>query len=259
MDDRIVRYLNKLPLFANLPENVLIQMAEKVTTHNLAKDEVIFKQDDPGNAVYFIRFGWVKVILTDQKGHELTINQLGPGEILGEMSLLDEQPRSAGAVALSPAQIFRLSNEDFRSVMDHYPQLGMQFARNISERLRFNVMLLQNSVEWSYRVAEGDYSFVESQLETVQATIIDTRKADEALARQLLSAFFAMVKEVKQREDNLKNQLKQFNIQVDEDKRKQDVDDITSRTFFRRLQDEGRRLRADPNLRSAPKKEDSNS
>jgi len=256
MEERTVRYLKKVPLLAGLPDEVMVQLAEKVTIHDLVKDEIIFRQDDPGDSIYFIRLGWVKIVLLDNSGNELTINQVGPGEIIGEMSLLDEQPRSAGAVALTPIQLFRLANDDFRSVIDKYPQLGMQFARNISERLRFNVMLLQNSVEWSYRVAEGDYSFVLDQLETVQATIVDTRKADEARARQLLSAFFAMVKEIKQREDNLKNQLKQFNIQVDEAQRQQDVEDITSKTFFRRIQDEGRRLRSDPNLRSTPKRKE---
>lgn len=259
MDERTVRYLKKLPLLAGLPDEVLEQLAAKVTEHRLEKDEVIFRQGDPGDAVYFIRLGWVKIILVDNNGHELTINQVGPGEIIGEMSLLDELPRSAGAIALTPAEILRLANNDFKAVIDKYPQLGMQFARNISERLRFNVMLLQNSVEWSHRIAEGDYSFVLDQLETVQATIIDTRKADEARARQLLSAFFKMVKGIKDREDSLKSQLQQFNIQVDQTKRQQDVEDITSKTFFRRIQTEGRRLRSDPHMRSTPKGDDDNS
>lgn len=256
MDERTVRYLKKLPLLAGLPDEVLVQLAEKVTEHQLEKDQVIFNQDDPGDAVYFIRLGWVKIVLVDNLENELTINQVGPGEIIGEMSLLDELPRSAGAVALTPSQVLRLANEDFRGVIDKYPQLGMQFAKNISERLRFNVMLLQNSVEWSYRIAEGDYSFVLNQLESVQATIVDTRKADDARARQLLSAFFEMVKGVKEREDSLKSQLQQFNIQVDQTKRQQDVEDITSKTFFQRIQTEGRRLRSEPHIRSKSKQED---
>jgi CRP-like cAMP-binding protein len=256
MDERTVRYLKKLPLLAGLPDEVLVQLAEKVTEHQLDKDQTVFKQNDPGDAVYFIRLGWIKIVLVDNNGNELTINQVGPGEIIGEMSLLDELPRSAGAVALSPTQILRLANDDFRAVIDKYPQLGMQFAKNISERLRFNVTLLQNSVEWSYRIAEGDYSFVLNQLESVQATIIDTRKADEARARQLLSAFFEMVKGVKDREDHLKTQLQQFNIKVDQSKRQQDVEDITSKTFFRRIQTEGRRLRSEPHIRSNPKRKD---
>jgi CRP-like cAMP-binding protein len=254
MDERTVRYLKKLPLLEGLPDEVLEQLAMKVTEHDLVKDQVLFREDEPGDAVYFIRLGWVKIVLRDSGGNELTINQIGPGEIIGEMSLLDEQPRSAGAVALSPIQVLRLANEDFRAVIDRYPQLGMLFARNISERLRFNVTLLQNSVEWSYRIAQGDYSFVLEQLESVQSTIIDSRKADDARARQLLSAFFEMVKGVKEREDNLKQQLQQFTIKLDETKREEDVEAITSRTFFRKIQTESQKLRSDTKLRREEKK-----
>jgi CRP-like cAMP-binding protein len=255
MDERTVRYLKKLPLLAGLPDDVLVQLAAKVTSHEMVKDEVIFRQNDPGDAVYFIRLGWVKIVLNDSGGNELTINEIGPGEIIGEMSLLDEQPRSAGAVALSPLEMLRLGNNDFRAVIDRHPELGMLFARNISERLRFNVTLLQNSVDWSYRIAQGDYSFVLDQLESVQATIIDNRKADEARARQLLAAFFEMVKGVKEREDNLKRQLQEFNIKVDETKRAEDVEAITSRTFFRKIQTESQKLRSDTKLRSSRKKD----
>jgi CRP-like cAMP-binding protein len=242
-----------------LPDEVLVQLAAKVTSHELVKDEVIFRQNDPGDAVYFIRLGWVKIVLNDSGGNELTINEVGPGEIIGEMSLLDEQPRSAGAVALSPLEMLRLGNNDFRAVIDRHPELGMLFAKNISERLRFNVTLLQNSVDWSYRIAQGDYSFVLDQLESVQATIIDNRKADEARAKQLLSAFFEMVKGVKEREDNLKRQLQEFNIKVDETKRAEDVEAITSRTFFRKIQTESQKIRSDPKLRRSPKQKDDSS
>lgn len=258
MDERTVRYLKKLPLLEGLPDEVLGQLAMKVTEHDLVKDQVLFREGEPGDAVYFVRLGWVKIVVSDSSGNELTINQIGPGEIIGEMALLDEQPRAAGAVALSPVQLLRLANDDFRAVIDRYPQLGMLFARNISERLRFNLTLLQNSVDWSYRIAQGDYSFVLDQLENVQSTIIDSRKPDEARARQLLSAFFEMVKGVKEREDNLKQQLQQFTIKVDETKREEDVEAITSGTFFRKIQTESQKLRSDTKLRrEARKGEDS--
>ena len=259
MDEKTVRYLKKLPLFNGLPDIVLEELAAKVTSHQMVKGDVLFNRDEPGDAVYIVQLGWIKVILTDSGGNELTINQIGPGEIIGEMSLLDELPRSAGAVALSPVKLLRLGNVEFRAVIDRYPQMGMLFAKNISERLRFNVTYLQNAVEWSYRIAQGDYTFVLGELEEVQSTIIDSRKPDDARARQLLSAFVEMVKEIEQREENYKLQLRQFNITLDEEKREEDVEAITQRTFFRRIKTESRKLRSDPNLRSTSKKEDRNS
>jgi CRP-like cAMP-binding protein len=230
MDAKVIRYLKKLPLFEGLPEDVLAELAGAVTEQELVKGDVLFRQADPGDAVYVVRTGWMKIVVNDSAGQELTINQVGPAEIIGEMSLLDDRPRAAGAVALSPVQVYRLDNEDFKAVIDRYPQLGMLFARNISERLRFNITYLQNAVEWSYQVARGDYSFVMEQLEEVQFTIVDSRKPDDARARQLLSAFFEMVKEVKQREDKLKLQLQKFNITLDEAKRQEDVEELTQKT-----------------------------
>jgi len=255
MSEETIRYLKRLPLFKGLPDIVLAELASKVTTQNIVRDHVLFNQDEPGDSVYFVQFGWVKIVLTDRNGNELIINQVGPGEIIGEMSLLDELPRSAGAVALSPVKLYRLGNVEFRSVIDRHPQIGMLFAKNISERLRFNITYIQNAVEWSYRIAQGDYSFVMDELEEVQATIIDNRKSDDARARQLLSAFFKMVQQIKQREDNLKQQLKQFNISLDETKVEEDIEAITSNTFFRRIQSESHKLRSDPAMRSTPKKE----
>jgi CRP-like cAMP-binding protein len=255
MDEKTVRYLKKLPLFNGLPDEVLKELADKVTSHQMEKGELLFNRNDPGDSVYFVQLGWIKVILTDSGGNELVINQIGPGEIIGEMSLVDELPRSAGAIALSPLTLLRLGNTDFRAVIDRHPKIGILFAKNISERLRFNVTYLQNAVEWSYRIAQGDYNFVLGELEEVQSTIIDSRKPDDARARQLLSAFFEMVKGIKEREDNYKKHLRQFNITLDETQREEDVEAITSKTFFRRIQSESQKLRSDPQMRSLPKKD----
>lgn len=258
MDEKTVRYLKKLPLFNGVPDVVLEELAAHVTTVSMEKGEVLFNRGDPGDAVYLVQLGWLKVVLNDSGGNELVINQIGPGEIIGEMSFIDELPRSAGAVALSPVQMYRLGNADFKTVLDRYPQMGMLFAKNISERLRFNVTYLQNAVEWSYRIAQGEYNFVLDQLEEVQSTIIDSRKPDDARARQLLSAFVNMVKEIKQREENYKLHLKQFNITLDEAKREEDIEAITSKTFFRRIQSESQKLRTNPMMRNKPKPKDEN-
>ncbi|MCI0399390.1 MAG: cyclic nucleotide-binding domain-containing protein [Chloroflexi bacterium] len=243
-DEKVLKYLRKLPLFEGLPEPVLQELSGSVTTHNLEKDELLFRQGDPGDALYIIRYGWVKIVLTDQEGKELVVNQLGPAEIIGEMALLDKRPRSAGVVAMTPAELFRLDYDDFQRVVDDQPRLALLMARNMSERLRFNMTYLQNAVEWSYQVAKGDYSFVIDELEAAHATIIDSRKPDDARARELLRAFVEMVREVKRREDELKQQLKEFKIDVDRAQSQREVEDITQGTFFRRLKSaSGRRGR----------------
>jgi CRP-like cAMP-binding protein len=236
------RYLKKLTLFAGLPEEVLVELSAKLERRTVVKDEQLFTAGAPGDAAYIIRYGWLKVHITSTRGEELILNQLGPGEVIGEMALIDGQPRSADATALSPAELIVFKRDDFLAVLVQQPLLAIDVMRNFSNRLRFANTYLQKAVEWSQQIADGDYNFALSQIQSVQSTIIDSRKPDDARADQLLSAFFRLVKGVKEREDALREQLKEFHIQIDAARQQKAIDEVVYSTFFGRLKDSARRV-----------------
>lgn len=241
-----IRYLKKLTLFTGLPDEVIAELSANVEQLNLVKDECLFAADAPGDAAYIIRYGWLKIVVTGARGEELVLNQCGPGEVIGEMALIDGQPRSAGVIALSPAQLLVFKREDFLAVLNKQPLLAIDVMRNFSNRLRFANTYLQKAIEWSQQIAEGDYSFALDQIQAVQSTIIDLRKADDARASQLLSAFFSLVKGVKEREDSLREQLNEFHIQIDAARQQKVIDEVVYSTFFGRLKDTAWRFQRRP-------------
>jgi CRP-like cAMP-binding protein len=238
MNTEIAR-LKKAFLFQGLPDDILKVLAQKVTHQKLPKDTTLFRQGDEGNALYIIDEGWVKIVREDERGSELVLNRCGPGEAIGEMSLFDQEPRSAGIVALTDAAVLELKREALFDLLDQRPDVAMILIRTFSSRLRFASTYLQKATEWSQKIAEGDYSFME-QIQSAQA---GQSGSDEDRANELLAAFFQMVKGVKAREENLKQQVQKLTFAIDEARRKQEFEELTSTDFYSNLKAQAKKIR----------------
>jgi CRP/FNR family transcriptional regulator, cyclic AMP receptor protein len=243
-----IKYLKKLPLFQGLPEDVIVEMAREVKQHKLVRNDVLFLKGDPGSSLYIIRTGWVKITTEDQHGDELVLNHCGPGETVGEFSLIDEEPRSAGVVALSALDTLELKRETFLRVLDREPLLALDVMRNIVARGRFATTYIEKAIDLSHRIAEGDYSFAIDQIQNIQSTFVDVHKADETRASELLSAFFHMVEGVRSREENLKQQVYELTVKIDEKKRQEEVKSLTQSPFFSNLKSAAQKLRQQRDL-----------
>ncbi len=235
MNNEIVR-LKKAFLFQGLPDDVLEALAQKMTHRRLAKDSVLFRRGDVGDALYIIDEGGVKIVHDAAQGGELVLNQCGPGETIGEMSLLDQEPRSASVVAVTDSQVLELKREAFFDLLDQRPDLALILIRSVSSRLRFATTYIQKATEWSKKIAEGDYSFIDQ----VQP---DQVASDEDKASQMLAAFFQMVKGVKAREDNLKQQVQKLTLAIDENRRKQEFEELTGTEFYSKLKMQAQKIR----------------
>lgn len=100
-----------------------------------ANGEVIFNEGDQGDALYVIQFGQVK-ILKRTPTTEITLAVLGPGEILGEMSLFDQKERSASAVAVGEARVLTVDRRKFFATMSRDPTLAFKILSTMSARIR---------------------------------------------------------------------------------------------------------------------------
>jgi CRP-like cAMP-binding protein len=233
-----IKHLKKAFLFQGLPDEILEALAQKMIHRKLASNEVLFRLGDQGDSLYVIDEGWVKIVREDSQGNEVVLNRCGPGEAIGEMSLLDQEPRSAGVVAISDAGVLELKSEGFFELIDQRPDVALTLIRSISSRLRFSGAYVQKVIEWSKKIAEGDYSFIEQQSDmTIQAV------SDEDKAGQLLSAFFQMVRGVKAREENLKRQVEKLTLQIDEARRKQEFEELTGTDFYANLKAQAQKIR----------------
>jgi CRP-like cAMP-binding protein len=241
MSEATTNQLKKFFLFSGLPDDMLDALTQKVQKRNFASGEVIFVKGDEGDSMYVIETGWVKIVAKDSQGEELVLNQVGPGEAIGEMSLFDNEPRSAGVIALVDTSVLELKREDFENLLQKRPDIAISFIRSMSSRLRFSTTYIQKAIEWTKHVAEGDYSFIERSIPLGQP---GADVSDQDKAGQLLSAFFQMVQGVKAREDDLKQQLEKLTFEIDQTKRKKEFEEITGSEFYAKLKEQAKELRA---------------
>jgi hypothetical protein len=109
----------------------------------------------------------------------------------------------------------------------------------MSSRLRFSGMYFQKMSEWSKKIAEGDYSFADQ----LQPLADGTANSDEEKANQMLSAFFQMVKGVKEREEKLIRQVEKLTLAIDETKRKTEFEELTKTDFYSNLKSQAQKIR----------------
>ncbi|MBI3158029.1 MAG: cyclic nucleotide-binding domain-containing protein [Chloroflexi bacterium] len=225
--------LKQFELFKSLPDEVVSDLSLRFKQVDLEKDQVLFNKGDAGDALYILRRGRLKMVSKDSEGNEMVLNQVGPGAVIGEMALIDREPRSAGVVALTEAALLRLSTEDFLNTLSAQPLMGLEISRNLIQRLRFATTYIENAIEWSQLIAKGDYSFIES---VDESRLGDSENAsDQERAKRFLGTFFQMVQDIKAREEELKKELVKLRVEIDEAKRKADLAEITQSEFFQNL------------------------
>lgn len=128
--------LQKVPLFRSLSEGDLTAFADLLRERSYPKGSVILFEDDPGDALYIVGTGQVKVVLIGEDGREVILSVLGEGSFFGEMALLDDEPRSAHVIAMEDATVLALRREDFQARLRLSPEVAIALLRELSSRLR---------------------------------------------------------------------------------------------------------------------------
>jgi CRP/FNR family cyclic AMP-dependent transcriptional regulator len=130
-------YLSPITLFSELSPDELSVIAGRLKQRSFRADEVIFKQGEPGDAMYIIRLGRVRIYSQDESGKELTLNVYQEGEFFGEFSLIDGEPRSASAEAVEPTEALVLRNRDLIAILSDHPEIAVSLMRGLVSRLRY--------------------------------------------------------------------------------------------------------------------------
>ena len=137
--------LAQVGLFGDLTTAELVGLASLMRPRPYAKDEVIYLRGDPGTAFYVIASGKVKIALTSPDGKELILRRLGPGGFHGELALLDDEPRSADAVATEASVLLVLQRDAFRQFLAEHPDIATKLLGTVSQYLRRNAELIQDA------------------------------------------------------------------------------------------------------------------
>jgi CRP-like cAMP-binding protein len=136
----IEEMLSKIPVFENLKARELRQVAGIVHRRQYVAGEYVFFQNDPGLGMYVIEQGEVSVGLVGNDGSKKELALLKDGDFFGELSLLDESPRSASVIAVTDANLIGFFRPDLFEIMEKSPGTGLKIvlkvAEMIGERLR---------------------------------------------------------------------------------------------------------------------------
>ncbi len=117
----VMEALERIQLFSGLAPADLVRLAEGLRTRRFRRGEVLFHQGDPGDSLFIVSTGAVKIVLPSEEGDEAILTSIRPGSFFGELALLDDAPRSATAVAMEPTETLVLRREAFRALIDTSP------------------------------------------------------------------------------------------------------------------------------------------
>jgi len=145
-EKRVLWYLKKVPLLADLTPDALSRMAETVELKEIRRRHVIYLPGDPGAAVYLVNGGRVKISKVTRDGKELTLAYRGPGEIFGEACLIDGGPREEMAEAMENALVTEISREEYERLLQTQAGLGYRMTKVLAQRRREVESKIENLV-----------------------------------------------------------------------------------------------------------------
>ena len=130
-----VEALRSLPFLQEADPELLEELADRVRERHFRPGQAMLHEGSSGRELYLIVEGLVEAVRS-YEGHEVLLARRGPGELIGEMALIDEKPRSATVRALEPTRVLEISEPDLRAILANDPALLYEAARGLSARLR---------------------------------------------------------------------------------------------------------------------------
>ncbi|GAA1675984.1 Crp/Fnr family transcriptional regulator [Nonomuraea sp. NPDC048882] len=132
----VAAVLAEIPLFRVLGEKGIRSTAQAGVSRRYRAGQIIFHQGDPGESLFVLLDGLVKVVFTTEHGDEIVLNMLSRGDTFGEMALLDGSPRSASITTVRPAWVFALPRARLLELMREHPGLADEFLRLLGRMVR---------------------------------------------------------------------------------------------------------------------------
>lgn len=129
-------YLENFNLFEGLAEEKLMELERITSMLETAKNDPIYFAQEPSNSIFFLKKGRVKLSRISPDGKEMIIALVNPGEVFGELAILDVEERSDFATALDESLICAISRDDFKSFIEKNPELNLKISRLIGFKLR---------------------------------------------------------------------------------------------------------------------------
>lgn len=128
--------LNEIPLFEGLPEPQLAELLSLTHEFTYPRGSIITSQGELSNSLHIILEGRLKVFVNGSEGKQVVLSFLTTGDFVGELSLLDNEPRSASVLAVAKTRTLMLTQEAFNRFVDNHPETLLPMLRVLAKRLR---------------------------------------------------------------------------------------------------------------------------
>lgn len=129
-------YLDRIDLFAGMGEAELGSLQRNSRTRGYPEGAVVVNEGDEGHSLFIVQKGALKAYCMDDKGREVTLSLLDPGDYFGELAVLDSEPRSASVVTIEPSLLLQIPGTAFLELIDLHPACRQVILRNLSARIR---------------------------------------------------------------------------------------------------------------------------
>ena len=129
-------YLENFNMFKSLDKSSMMTLSKITSMQEYPKAEPIYFAKEPSNSIFFLKKGRVKLTRTSSEGKEMIVALVNPGDVFGEMSIVDEEERTDFAIALDPCLICAISRDDFKKFILENPELNLKITKLIGFKLK---------------------------------------------------------------------------------------------------------------------------
>jgi CRP-like cAMP-binding protein len=177
-----------------LPPDLWSGLLAGASIVNVERRQTLFSAGDVGAGCYVVQTGALKAVLVSAEGHERMLAVFGPGSIVGEMALFDDQPRSATVIAIRTTKLAYVSKDVFFRFADTHPEVYRQALRILASRLRGTTedALAQTVATVASRVAKAFLQLADSLGETVDG---DRRRIAQRVTQSDIAAMAGVARE----------------------------------------------------------------
>jgi len=132
----IEHILNSINIFSDLAEKELEVLQKMCKPRKYLKNSMIILEEEYGDLVFVVETGTIKITRVNDEGKEVILALLGPGEIFGELAILDGEARSANALAQENCQLWAINKEDFLEILKNHFSVSYNLMCELAKRLR---------------------------------------------------------------------------------------------------------------------------
>jgi CRP/FNR family transcriptional regulator len=165
-----IELLHRVPLFSTLADEDLAQVAEVAQPRSFGAGDTVFREGDSSDTCYVIRRGHARAVRENPDGRSIALAQFGPGDIFGELAMLDDERRSATIETLEQVEALAIPGPDMRRLLREHPEIAVKLISALGRRLR----------ETNERLARQSFQTVQSRVAKVLLQLVETARAEGA-------------------------------------------------------------------------------